>query len=165
MQPTMDKLPLAPPERELKCLKIHTALYEMLNGTAGMQEWLDLADCINMVDALIRLRSPSVPIEPYRKLIDQAIEGMADAVECDEDRFHMGRQQVMALKYIVTKYEECLIRLSRGTLQRAGEHVILKIAASAATPDPEVRVVDPMKSRVAAAVQAAKASRGEDAHD
>lgn len=132
---TMNKLPIAPVEREMMCLKIHTALYEMLNGTAGMQEWLDLADCINMVDALLRMPSPSVPVEPYRKLIDQSIEGMADAVECQEARFHMHRQHVVALKHVVMKYEECLIRLSRGTLQRAGEHVVLKITQNQQTKE------------------------------
>lgn len=137
---TLDKQPYTRAEHEHIALRIHSALYEMLNGTARREEWQDMADCINMLDALLTQKHFAVPGDPYRKLVQLATDGLVDAIDCQEHYYRMHARQAHAMKHVVLKYDECVGRLARGTLQRAGEHVIIKIA-QAQMPGSDVRIV------------------------
>lgn len=130
-------------ERRRLALHAYTALEMMSRGEAGLEEWKDLSDAVNVTEALCDLGK--LDAERHRPLIDRAVEGMAEAVEFygELGRLRMSERCLEALREVVCAYDQAIGRFSEGTLVEARAHVVVKVAKAKHRADPSVRVVAP----------------------
>jgi di/tripeptidase len=124
-------------------LKIHTALDMMMRGEAGVEEWRDLCDGINVTEALCDLKK--MDEELHRSAIDSSIAAMAEAMENfgELGKLRMSDRALDSLKQIVVAYDLAIGRFSQKTLAEAYTHFAVKVAKAKQRPDPSVRVVSP----------------------
>lgn len=108
-------------EHQRVALRIHTALYELINHTADVAEIRDVVDAVNVVDALAALGKYDEAV--VRPLIDTATEGLRVASLCARGRMQIGQKHTAAIKRIVSLYDEAIAKFSQGTIQQANELV------------------------------------------
>jgi hypothetical protein len=130
--------PLAAADHMRVALRIHTALWEMRVGRGRREEWADCADALNMTEALVH--AGKLDGKTYTPMINKAIDGLVEAIDCPPAPMRMNRAAEAALITLVCTYDECLGRLARDTIKSAGSRVILKIAESR-NAGSDVRVV------------------------
>jgi hypothetical protein len=134
-----DKKPFNMAEHERRALRAWTAAHEMLNGTAGRAEWDDLADCINIVEALHDMGK--LPAETMHWVVG-AIDGMTFAVKNPNGQMRMHATQMVCLRNVITIYDESVGKFSRGTILDAQKRVVAKIALSRMDPNSDLVVID-----------------------
>ena len=111
---SMGRKPAPPAVHKDAALRAHTALAEMINGTAGRMEWMDCATALNVVDALGSMGK--YELAKVRPLVDQANDGMQVAIKCPDGMMRMGSDATKALKEIVGLYDEAIGKFSRATI-------------------------------------------------
>jgi hypothetical protein len=109
-------------EHKRVALRIYTALAEMCAERARESEWRDLADCCNIVEALVELgKYEAEKVVPHLEL---AKAGLVVAMKCADGQMRMGREQLMALRHIVTLHDEAIAKFSIATMFEADLRVI-----------------------------------------
>lgn len=126
-------------EQNRICLRIWSAYRCMALGTAGREEWADLADAMNIVESLCMIGTLDVGI--YMPLVIVAQAGMVAAMRCDPEPMAMQPEQLEALRLIVDRYDICLARLSVNTLARARSYFLGVQVKHAIRPDASTLVV------------------------
>lgn len=119
-------------------LRAYTALAMMAAGTARREEWLDLADSANIVEALIELGKYD---EGARPLVDAAVAGLVVALRCPQGMMRMG-PAIQAMREVVSLHDEAVAKFSQDTLRRAFELVCDRVFSARAESDPGVLVVE-----------------------
>lgn len=144
-RPTFAKQPISTAEHMSLALRVHTALWEMVSARAArVEEWHDLADAINLVDALCDLsKVPHKDMEVWRYRIEEVQIGLAEARrQLPDGKMWIGTLRAQYLIEIVNFYDAALGKLSRGTLQEATEYVKRKIQLARASANDGVLIVD-----------------------
>jgi hypothetical protein len=136
------KLPVTARAHTRIALRIQTALREMALGRAGVEEFRDLCDAVNMVEVLCdagKLCRGGLGVA-----IHAAQEGMALAAADIRAAGHAGMRsaELEALRLLVCEYDRALARFSAETMERAGAEVVARIAAQHDNPRSDVRVVE-----------------------
>lgn len=121
--------PLA--ERRMEALRVYTALAAMCNGTARREEWQDCADCVNMVEALATQGNyKAADVAP---LVTAAIAGLMVAIKCPDGMMRMGAAATLALRTLVTLYDDALGEFAPATMYAAWRLVVRQIDAPTAS--------------------------------
>lgn len=121
------RMPMPPDVHRLAALRTHTALAEMRNGTAREEEWIDLSQCVNIVEALGTMgKLDHGSVGP---LVNKAIDGLRVAFKCIDGQMMMGAKNghIQALTQIVAIHDEAIGKFSRDTIYEAGEMVKARI--------------------------------------
>lgn len=127
-------------EHKRVALRFYTALAEMVNGTARREEWLDLSDSVNIVDALgVMGKYELTEVRPH---VDAAIDGLMVAIKCPSGMMRMGAASTYAMRHVVTLHDEAIARFSAMTMREAWEMVVQKIADPRSTAETGLIVVD-----------------------
>lgn len=121
-------------------LRAHTALAEMINGTARRSEWVDCANALNVVDALGSMGK--YELATVRPLVEKANEGLQVAIKCPDGMMRMGGDATKALKQVVCLYDEAIGKFSRATIDDALRMVEAIIADPRAAEEGRLIVVD-----------------------
>ena len=135
MTPPTMRNPLPSDTQRTYALRVWTAFDLMASGQAGRDEWSDLADAINMIEALAHEKPAD--FTDCMPLVHRAIEGMVEAMDCPTGAMRMNADALRAMRLLADRYDVAVHRLSRGMLDKASQRVILKIA----NRDADVRVV------------------------
>lgn len=123
---TLARKPLPSMEHQKSALRAYTALAEMCNGTARLEEYEDLCVSVNIVEALGTMeRYDPVKVAP---LVDAAIAGLVVAIKCPSGMMRMGAHATRSLREIVSMHDEAISKFGRGTIYLAMELVRKKIA-------------------------------------
>jgi len=104
-------------EHKRVALRAYTALAEMCNGTARREEWLDLADSVNVVEALRAIGK--IDHDDVDVAVQSAIDGLMVAIKCPDGMMRMGQAATYAMRQLVTWHDEAIGKLSRGTMFEA----------------------------------------------
>lgn len=120
-------------------LRAYTALAMMADGTARREEWLDLADSCNIVEALVQLGKYDAA--SVRPLVDAAVAGLVVAMRCPAGMMRMG-PAIKAMAEVVGLHDEAVCKFSQDTLRQAFEAVCERIYSAKAAHDPGVTVVE-----------------------
>ena len=111
----------------------------MSAGTARREEWLDLADSANIVEALIDLgKYDAASVRPN---VEAAVAGLVVAMRCPQGMMRMG-PALQAMREVVSLHGEAVCKFSQDTLRRAFEAVCDRIYTAKAANDPGVVMVD-----------------------
>ena len=134
------KAPKPMAERRMEALRVYTALAAMCNGTARREEWQDCADCVNMVEALAAMgKYNSTEVTP---LVTAAIAGLMVAIKCPDGMMRMGAAATLALRTLVTMYDEALGDFSQATMHTAWRLAVRQIDAPTASESGGISMVD-----------------------
>lgn len=117
------RVPVA--EHNRVALRFYTALAEMVNGTARREEWSDLADSCNVVEALGTLGKYDAAV--VAPLTQQCIEGLMVAIKCPDGMMRMGATATRAMCQVVALHDDAIAKFSRGSLYDAWELVQQRI--------------------------------------
>lgn len=113
-------------EHNRVALRAFTALCEICNGTARREEWQDLADSCNIVEALsVMGKYERVLVEP---VVDMAIHGLMVAIKCPDGMMRMGAAATLAMRHVVTLHDEAIGKFGRVTMFEANALVLKRIA-------------------------------------
>lgn len=140
LNPAVKRKPVDLGEHKRVALRAHTALAEMINGTARIEEWQDLSESVNIVEALRILEK--VPAEGLEAAVQAAIDGLMVAIKCPNGMMRMGAASTAAMRHVVTLHDDAVGRLSRGTLYEALELVTRRIYDPAADESTGLFVVN-----------------------
>lgn len=121
--------PLA--ERRMEALRVYTALAAMCNGTARREEWQDCADCVNMVEALTM--QGNYKVADVAPLVTAAIAGLMVAIKCPDGMMRMCAAATLALRTLVTLYDDALGEFAPATMYAAWRLVVRQIDAPTAS--------------------------------
>lgn len=106
-------------------LRAYTALAELCNGTARMEELEDLTDSANVVEALATMgKFDAVAVSIW---MTAAIVGFDVAVRCPTGMMRMGKDATWAMRNLVTMHDVAISKFSQGTMLEAWALVINKI--------------------------------------
>jgi hypothetical protein len=120
-------------------LRAYTALAMMSAGSARREEWLDLADSANIVEALIDMgKFDDASVRPS---VDAAVAGLVVAMRCPAGMMRMG-SAIKAMAEVVSLHDEAVSKFAQDTLRQAFEAVCERIYTAKAASDPGVMVVD-----------------------
>jgi hypothetical protein len=119
-------LPLPAAERLRRGLRVFTALHEMSLGRARSEEWRDLADVLNIVKALCALGK--LDAHRYSPQLKCVMDGMIEASHCANGQIRMGAAELVALREMVTVYDDAIGRFAAQTISVATARVMLTIA-------------------------------------
>lgn len=120
-------------------LRAWTALDFMARGTARKEEWLDMADSCNVVEALVEMgKYDEGSVRPH---VDAAIQGLIVAMKCPPGMMRVG-SALPALREVVTLYDEAVSKFSSGTMEQARQMVIEKCYGAKSSNDPTLTVVE-----------------------
>lgn len=134
------RLPVPHVEHRRAALCMYTALAEMVNGTARVEEWQDLADSLNIVEALRAMERIEAP--DLEHLIQLALDGLKVAIKCPPGMMRMGKDSMFAMRHVVTLHDDAIGRFSRGTMYAAFELVVKRIYDPHAGPSTGLFVVN-----------------------
>lgn len=127
-------------EHKRVALRFYTALAEMVNGTARVEEFQDLCDSVNIVDALGAMGK--YELTEVRPHVDAAIAGLCVAIKCPSGMMRMGAASTLALRHVVTLHDEAIGKFSHMTMREAWELVVQKIADPRASAETGLVVVN-----------------------
>lgn len=133
MSNTTRRLPVPPGEHRRVALRAYTALAEMCNGTARREEWIDLSENVNIVEALRAM--DCLPDDEVPPAIQLAIDGLMVAIKCPDGMMRMGQASTYAMRQIVTWHDEAIGKFSRGTMYAAAEMVNARISDPKGGPE------------------------------
>jgi hypothetical protein len=123
--------PASPQQHQRVALRAYTALAELCNGTARMEELEDLADSANVVEALAAMgKFDAGEITPW---MDAAVIGFSVALKCPPGMMRMGKDATWAMRNLVTRHDEAMGKFSQQTMLDAWAMVIVKMADPKAT--------------------------------
>lgn len=106
-------------------LRAYTALSELCNGTARMEELEDLTDSANVVEALATMgKFDAVAVSIW---MTAAIVGFDVAVRCPAGMMRMGKEATWAMRNLVSLHDQAIGKFSQGTMLEAWALVINKI--------------------------------------
>jgi hypothetical protein len=127
-------------EHKRVALRAYTALAEMCNGTARRDEWQDLSESVNVVEALsVMGKYDKAVVDP---LVSQAIAGLMVAIKCPDGLMSMGAAATLAMRTLVTMHDEAIAKFSVGTMYSAHEMVLAKICDPTANESTGLYVVN-----------------------
>jgi hypothetical protein len=114
-------------------LHVFTALHVMVLGRAGGEEWRDLADAINIVRALCELGK--LDEQRYMPHVTCALGAMVEASRAlkASGTASMDAPALIALREVVTAYDDAIGRFAAQTLSAAKARVVLTIANAGRT--------------------------------
>lgn len=121
-------------------LRVWSAYRCMLLGTAGRDEWADLSDAINMVEALSDMGKLDCRVVMPK--VTAAIAGMVQAIECP-DGMRMPPEGLAALAEICSLYDISLLRFSANTLEAAKIRFIREVERQKQARAPSTLMVIP----------------------
>lgn len=130
LNPTTARQRVPLTEHKMVALANFTALAEMCNGTARREEWVDLSNSLNVVEALATMgRFPAgVTGEEVAETTQLAIDGLMVAIKCPDGLMRMSAKATFAMRQIVSWHDEHIGKLARATLYDAWELVQKRIA-------------------------------------
>lgn len=119
-------------------LRAFTALAMMVKGNARREEWLELADSCNTVEALVSMgKYDEASVRPQ---VDAAIQGLVVAIRCPDGMKRMG-PAIQAMREVVTLHDEAICKFSSGTMAEAYRLVVERTCSAQVDSDPSVTVV------------------------
>lgn len=106
-------------------LRAYTALSELCNGTARLEELEDLTDSANIVEALATMgKFDAAAVAIW---MTAAIEGFQVAVKCPPGMMRMGKDATWAMRNLVSMHDDAISKFSQQTMVDAWALVINKI--------------------------------------
>jgi len=136
------KLPVTARARTRVAFRIHTALREMGAGRAGVQEFRDLCDAVNVIEVLCDMgKLPGTGLRATVRTAQMGMEQAAERIRAD-GRSGVNPEQFEALRAIVAAYDEAMGRFSGETMERASAEVTARIIEQTRNPANGVEVVD-----------------------
>lgn len=136
---TADKKPVDARRHMHLALVAWTAAAEMINGTARAQEWDDIADCVNIVEALHEMNKLGVETMHW---VLGAIRGLQFAAEQPDGRMRMHANELVCLKHVIELYDDAIGKFAEQTINQAKQRVIRKIQLSRSDPNTDLLVID-----------------------
>lgn len=119
-------------------LRAFTALAMMSSGTARREEWLDLADSCNTVEALVEMgKYDGASVRPH---VDAAIQGLVVAMRCPDGMKRMGAA-LQPMREVVTLLDAAICKFSSATMAEAYRVVVEKTCRARAEDGSGVTVV------------------------
>ena len=125
-------------EHKRVALRMHTALAVFLAGKGTREEFADIADAVNIVEALAT--AGKIDAAEVGPLVNTAIAGLVTAAKCPPGMMGFGPDAAAAARRIVCMHDEAIGKFSMSTMWEANDLVLSKIVASKA--DSSVTVVD-----------------------
>lgn len=120
-------------------LRAWTALDTFVRGTGRMEEWSDMADACNLVEALVEMgRYEATSVRPH---VDAAIQGLVVAMKCPPGMMRVG-SAMPALREVVTLYDDAICKFSAATMEDARRLVIETCFGAKSRSDPTLTVVE-----------------------
>lgn len=132
------KKTVRPLEHRRVALRSHTALAVFLKGSGGREEWQDIADSVNIVEALATMQK--VDSQEIMPLVQATIGGLVTASKCPPGMMGFGPDSAAAARRIVCLHDEAIGKFSATTMYEASDLVLRKIIAAKA--DSSVTIVD-----------------------
>lgn len=130
----------ADPRRHMHlALVAWTAAAEMINGTARQQEWDDIADCVNIVEALHEMNKLGPETMHW---VLGAIRGLQFAVTQPDGQMRMHAAEIVCLKHVIELYDDAVGKFATKTIEDARQRVIRKIQLSRMDPTTDLVVID-----------------------
>lgn len=126
LSPVTARKPVPFGEHKRVALVAYTALSEMCNGTARIEEFHDLCATVNIVEALATMEKYDMAI--VRPLVDTAIAGLEVAIKCPSGMMRMGASATAAMRHLVVLHDQAIAKFGRGTMYDADALVLRKIA-------------------------------------
>ena len=135
------RMPVSMQEHGKVLLSILTALEELHRGRCRKEEWSDLCDAINVVEALVDLKK--LDARAFGPLIGEAHRAVIDAAGQIKERGWavLPTGQFAILRRICGLYDAALGRLSAGTMSQAARVVMSRIVDQKRNPANGVVVV------------------------
>lgn len=116
-----------------------TATAEMINGTARREEWDDIADFVNIVEALHEMNKLGPETMHW---VLGAIRGLQFAITQPDGQMRMHAAEIVCLKHVTELYDGAIGRLATKTIEEARQRVIRKIQLSRLDPNTDLVVID-----------------------
>lgn len=116
-----------------------TAAAEMINGTARRQEWDDIADCVNIVEALHEMNKLGPETMHW---VVGAIRGLQFAITQPDGQMRMHAAELVCLKHVIEAYDEAIRKFAAKTIEDARRRVVRKIQLSRMDPNTDLLVID-----------------------
>ena len=108
-------------------------------GTGRKEEWHQMADCCNLVEALVEIgKYEATSVRPH---VDAAIQGLVVAMKCPPGMMRVG-SAMPALREVVTLYDDAVCKFSAATMEDARRLVIEKCFGAKSRSDPTLTVVE-----------------------
>ena len=128
-----------PQEHKRVALRMHTALAVFLAGVGTREEWADIADSVNIVEALATMgKLDPTEVGP---LVTSATAGLVVAAKCPPGMMAFGQDAAAAARRIVCLHDEAIGKYSAATMYEASHLVLSKIAEQVTNADNGVIVV------------------------
>lgn len=135
----MLRRPIAALDANRLALRAWTAIDLMARGAARMEEWCDMADACNLVEALVEMEKyEATSVRPH---VDAAIQGLVVAMKCPPGMMRVG-SAMPALREVVTLYDDAICKFSAATMEDARRLVIEKCFGAKSRSDPTLTVVE-----------------------
>ncbi len=116
-----------------------TAAAEMINGTARSQEWDDIADIVNIVEALHEMNKLGAETMHW---VLGAIRGLQFAATQPDGQMRMHAAEIVCLRHVMELYDDAIGRFAEKTIEEAKQRVIRKIQLSRVDPNTDLLVID-----------------------
>lgn len=126
------KQAMSGPDLLMQRLALWTAVAEMINGTARNEEWSEIGDAVNMVEALCTMGK--LP-DSTMHWVTGAIRGLVDAAKRENGLKRMPAADTVCMRHVATLYDDALCKFARITLVEAKTRVLRKIELSRLDPD------------------------------
>jgi hypothetical protein len=127
-------------EHRRVALRAHTALAEFLKGAGTREEFADICDSVNVVEALATIGK--LDRDEVSPLVTDAITGLVTAAKCPPGMMGFGPAAAFAARRIVCLHDEAIGRFSAATMYEAWQLVLAKIADKSANAENGLLVVD-----------------------
>jgi hypothetical protein len=131
--------PASSTKHRIAALRIYTALAEMSKASARREEWCEVADSCNIVEALVDLGKYEA--EKVNPMLASAKDGLIVAMKCADGQMRMGTEQLLALRHIVTLHDEAIEKFSLATMFEAERRVVATVRRVMAGDEEGVTVV------------------------
>lgn len=129
-----------PGEHRRVALRSHTALAEFLKGAGTRSEWQDIADSVNIVEALGTMGKLDAAV--VGPLVNTCMDGMVVAMKCPPGMMGFGPDAAAAARRIICLHDEAIGKFSSATMYEAWHLVLSKIADKTANAETGLIVVD-----------------------
>ena len=116
-----------------------TAAAEMINGTARSQEWDDIADIVNIVEACHEMNNLGAETMHW---VLGAIRGLQFAATQPDGQMRMHAADIVCLRHVMELYDDAIGRFAEKTIEEAKQRVIRKIQLSRVDPNTDLLVID-----------------------
>lgn len=134
-----DKQPLDSRRHMHLALVAWTAAAEMINGTARREEWDDIADCVNIVEALHEMNKLGAETMHW---VLGAIRGLQFAITQPNGQMRMHAAEIVCLKRVIELYDDAIGKFAGKTIEDARARVVRKIQLSRMDPNTDLLVID-----------------------